>query len=406
MRRASSDISASGSLLIQLGDDSVRGNGPETIVKPEPPPVELSATEKPVPELRDLTKSTPSHSPSPNVVLDGIVTLPQVNSSRTLPRPSTPIIPTLRKSSSHVRLSLSFDGRAGVSLDDEEERIQLPQLVEPQHRQNSSLRRSLSDMPGRFETASLSLGQSTTPPPWMSRQGSGRSREARTWEFYCDADARKALTDKIESANDGSAVDALGLLRVRSSNIQSSQPQQSLSKRGLKSAFSDNNAKRLKVAQHQRSKLSRANSSFARLQSDDSGYFKKAQQPRNGSDRFSEWDENKENWSPDSQKGPANTQHRQLQRVKSLSHAPQQPSKLKALGDNSDLMTSFTQPLEPAKIPESQRSNRTDIYEDDTSATDEVSQEQGQDLPTPIKNRVAELDCVQNLLSLSQGCWR
>ena len=39
-----------------------------------------------------------------------------------------------------------------------------------------------------------------------------RSRDARTWEFYCDSDARNALTEQAEREEKGSATAAIGLI--------------------------------------------------------------------------------------------------------------------------------------------------------------------------------------------------
>ena len=45
---------------------------------------------------------------------------------------------------------------------------------------------------------------------------SGRSRDSRAWEFWCDADARNSLSQKADKERSGSAANAIGLMRSSS----------------------------------------------------------------------------------------------------------------------------------------------------------------------------------------------
>ena len=50
----------------------------------------------------------------------------------------------------------------------------------------------------------------------MPKLTSGRSRDSRAWEFWCDADARNSLSQKADKERSGSAANAIGLMRSSS----------------------------------------------------------------------------------------------------------------------------------------------------------------------------------------------
>ena len=56
------------------------------------------------------------------------------------------------------------------------------------------------------------------PVPYSRHSMSGRSRGARTWEFYCDSDARNALTEQAEREESGSATAAFEMIRSQISD--------------------------------------------------------------------------------------------------------------------------------------------------------------------------------------------
>ncbi|KAL8688525.1 MAG: hypothetical protein Q9218_005583, partial [Villophora microphyllina] len=66
----------------------------------------------------------------------------------------------------------------------------------------------------------LERSQSAFVPPTFTAPRSvavlGRSRDSRAWEFYCDSEARDELTKQAEREQSGSAIGAIGLIRSRS----------------------------------------------------------------------------------------------------------------------------------------------------------------------------------------------
>jgi hypothetical protein len=76
-------------------------------------------------------------------------------------------------------------------------------------------------------------------PLKISRSSSGRSRDSRAWEFWCDSSARTFLVDKAEQEGSGSAADAIGLIRAHSQR----QSNGSLKKTKSAKSFLSTNAK-------------------------------------------------------------------------------------------------------------------------------------------------------------------
>lgn len=69
------------------------------------------------------------------------------------------------------------------------------------------------------DTARNDAADETTPTSSASslkRSLSGRSRDSRAWEFWCDKECRTELTDKAEKDGNGSAADAIGVIRASS----------------------------------------------------------------------------------------------------------------------------------------------------------------------------------------------
>ncbi|KAI9678030.1 MAG: hypothetical protein M1817_005974 [Caeruleum heppii] len=187
---------------------------------------------------------------------------PLVPTARNEPQKSLlPRIPVLMKrSSSMIRLALSLEGKAEVVTGDG---ASIP------HDQINYSRR-ISGRAGCLQR-SQSLAEYTsyvapdtgkTMMPLPRRSLSGRSRDSRTWQFYCDSDARNALSAKAEQEQSGSAVGAIELLRTRCINIMPAKK-----KRDAEAGKPDV-TKRVKATatRTERPKLGRASSSLARLQ--------------------------------------------------------------------------------------------------------------------------------------------
>ena len=131
------------------------------------------------------------------------------------------------KSSSLVRLSMTSNGRAKVVTEvDLSPPKKTPVPIDTDPFASSELR--THDKNGSFlAEASLSIGpdnkgSSTTintvrgSARGVPKLRSGRSRDSRAWEFWCDADARNALSQKADKEWSGSAADAIGLMRSSS----------------------------------------------------------------------------------------------------------------------------------------------------------------------------------------------
>ncbi|KAL8665222.1 MAG: hypothetical protein Q9202_002444 [Teloschistes flavicans] len=135
--------------------------------------------------------------------------------SQTEPRNTTPFLTTsttdtsvlpatLKRAASQPRLYTSLDGSVRIKTGDS------PSPSRP---------RPLTDNPIRQPRASGPLQRSQSafvPPTFRSVAATGRSRDSRTWTFYCDSEARDELTKQAEREQSGSAVGAIGLIRSRS----------------------------------------------------------------------------------------------------------------------------------------------------------------------------------------------
>ena len=252
----------------------------------------------------------------------------------------------LRRSSSFVRLAVSADGSVKVRVNDEvtpspeKERPTAPPSTS--NKRSSGLTRAQSDL--NFRDVSR-----------PARGALGRSRDARTWEFYCDRSSRASLAIRAEEEATGSAVGALELMR--SATPRRPHP---LTPNHSK----HNNLRRSQSSLKSKPGLERTHSSMARLQSSssvvgDSPSFIKPSLHR----RSSGSDSDKENWQPGTR------QHTNGQSRTQGAHSQPQTD-----------------------------SSRSKQY---TSGSQETRTR-----PVNGKAKVEDLDCVQGLLSLSQGAWR
>lgn len=131
--------------------------------------------------------------------------------------------------------------------------------------------------------------------PLVPRLARGRSRDARSWQFACDAEARDELTTQAENESSGSAVAAISLLR-------------STSKSALKPNSNKRNAPSTKhdVSAHgKKPKLGRAQSSLARLQSIGKESRPQSSKGKDGLVHSPSGDSDKENWVPHEDGGNA-----------------------------------------------------------------------------------------------------
>lgn len=281
-------------------------------------------------------------------------------------------------SSSQVRLSLSLDGKAElVSSEVSPPRPQQPQLLSPtfttsQIRQGGLKRSQSAALPFVHMSQHFSSNLPAVP-----RLRSGRSRDSRTWEFCCDTEAKDELTMQAENESSGSAVAAISLLRSTSNS-------------NLKSNVNKRNAPVPKVnsKQGKRPKLGRASSSLARLQYNGKSL---ALSPSGDSD--------KENWLPDENSGNA-------QRRSGLTGRQQKPNRRRILVDSSTSKIHTSALLGQKTVQQKSATSDTSLFKvgDDKRKADPEVERFMRGEVSPSKK--GDLDCIQGLLSLSQGTWR
>ncbi|KAL8963979.1 MAG: hypothetical protein Q9183_004798, partial [Haloplaca sp. 2 TL-2023] len=175
-------------------------------------PLPASALTSPLHDTLSLkskpTKSTKKHH-------DNTFTLYEDPQDGTISPPSTqpgqPQSPHTKSLTPQLRLSTSLEGSACVKT------ASSPSPPRPTSAEHIRVPRA---------PHSLQRSQSAIVPPTYSilrpPPPIGRSRDSRTWEFYCDSDARDELTKQAEREQSGSAVGAIGLLRSKSKSSLSS----------------------------------------------------------------------------------------------------------------------------------------------------------------------------------------
>ena len=314
---------------------------------------------------------------------------------------------TLKQTSSHVRLSMSIDGKAEVttrtgSTPSPPRSQPVSATMNPVPQSKTGLQRSYSAL----EPGDKSLSD-IMPVPYTRRSMTGRSRDARTWEFYCDSDARNALTEQAEREERGSATAVIGLIRSCSNSSKLLTPNPN--KRNAHSQKPDS-TKRLK-ADFQKSskpKLTRATSSVARLQTANSnGQTQKAtyegEKKSKGGSQSAVWqeydgDSDKENWEP----GTQSSNHRRRRPGHSHRAARILEENFRVPSQTSSLDAMMNREGNPSRGSIAKSSSS----EDKENSGPEVDGEIAAFMCESGPREVEELDCVQNLLSLSQAAWQ
>ena len=316
----------------------------------------------------------------------------------------------LERTSSHVRLSMSLDGKAEVTTrtgnTPSPPRSQPVPAINTIPRSNLGLQRSYGALERGNELDSNKAVSDVKFVPNTRRSMTGRSRDARTWEFYCDSDARNALTEQAERDESGSAAAVIGLIRSRTNNstVMTSNP----NKRNAHPQKSDS-TKRLKADDQGagKPKLTRATSSVARLQTTNSrGQTQKAIQLREKklkggslSDIWQDYegDSDKENWEPGTQSSnrrrrKAGLSQQAARILEENFRVPSQSSSLDALMNSGSTLSRRSTTKSSGSEEKENGSPKLD---------DEVAAFMGEAGPREVE----DLDCVQNLLSLSQAAW-
>ena len=315
-------------------------------------------------------------------------------SSGMRPQTLTGLPPLLvKRKSSSLRLSTTFDGKAQIVIDNGSSPPRPPSTVmQKLLRPQQPLQRSQSEISSQT-SCTWNLSDSMPVP---RRLAPSRSRDARTWEFYCDSDARNALTVQAENEQRGKAETTIGLIRSSSASKMAVSP--------AVSAAGPTKRKSTSRKPHSRPKLARTESSVARLQSMSSNANLKLENPdalvKKGSPQAMLIVDlpgdlsDKENWIPGTR--------RRLVR----SPRPEAEMRVRStLRENSEI-PSHSNSLEShleRDIGRRSRLQGTPASKEDEEPQDpEVAAFMGEaNVP-----RIAEdLDCVQQLLSLSQGAW-
>ena len=293
-----------------------------------------------------------------------------------------PALPSSQTSG--IRLSMTVDGAVKVKTTDEE--TPSPPKQPPQNLaslQKAGLRRSYS------ATAATELLKDGPMNRARSTSGIfGRSRDARTWEFYCDGDARVALSAQADNEITGSAVGAINLIRSQGQNAKS-KAQQRGKGRALKPKLGAGNAKKEADLSEQKPRLMRAMSSMACLPSDSKYEIAEINMSKKRSRlRSPSGESDKENWAPGTR-----SSGNSLRRTEPSSSA------------SRDVLQDHLLATRPKTACIKQcypRSKQSGPGQENNPPENDLFQLHGL---TDGERKEEDLDCIQGLLSLSQGAW-
>lgn len=296
---------------------------------------------------------------------------------------------SLKRTSSGVRLSLTSQGSAKILQEDEASPT--PPSSPPE--------------PDPFFGGSVDARNASKPIPLQlpRRMPSGRSRDSRAWEFWCDDEARNDLVKKANQESTGSAADAIHMMRSNKRKVLAPlQNHRRLSDNPGSSQHGRPHTKtNARPAQMARSKSaiaqpsSNQSTSFKLYEDGESHNPKKSR--KNGTFHSSGSDSDKENQDPNAYAGSAIRQadesrqkHRRRPALKTSQTAP-----TLSLSSGRPKGTTMFQRYDPEQ-DEDVRSFMRPANESRAVASSH----------TTTSTREDDLDCIQGLLSLSQGRWR
>jgi hypothetical protein len=306
---------------------------------------------------------------------------------------------TRSSSSAYLRISMTDDGQATI-VDRAAKSPERPQSsAGPSLSRSGSLRRSYSVAGFNEDQTEPGISKSAAKMPRIAKPG--RSRDSRTWEFYCDSDARNSniLSKQANQERSGSASEAIGLMRSNSSRVLHINPSKLNSPHaGHTRAVADGTKKR--------GALKRATTAHGRIQSNFEILADAKKPDKKGNDGEDEFekpntDSDKENWEPEDEQ-------RQGQQAAS------QTGKRRVLGENTKVM-SQSGSLGSLMAQERRSRQRGQVASKEAEDVDEeVAGFMGSGVGGGPSSQAAtagtssgdELDCVHSLLSLSQGNWR
>lgn len=330
----------------------------------------------------------------------------------------------LRKSASSIRLSFGADGTAIVRNGDSPSPPR--KLLPPPSTPGDAI--SGPQLHRTYSSASLIEpgSQESAKSRSLRRVSSFRSHDSRTWEFFCDRDARSELEERAEQEQSGSAADAIKLARSNSGKGL----KRSLSNKRTASPYVEvSSAKRVKTAAPAEAAppsstpfkepvqplmpKSVSSSNPRRILSAQTPGQKQHKTPQikqTPTFDFPATDSDKENWSPE----------RHFSFMQSMRTSPAVPPTT-ARRRAPVAHTPLRRGISPTKAGASsallrQRAETEEEEDDDEevarfmgAAGGSARRDEGRERQSRASDSVSEeedLDCVQGLLSLSQGAWR
>jgi hypothetical protein len=375
----------------------------------EPAPRTMSTVPVPATPAQSLTKFVDSSSSVP-AFTSSSVARPVLSSEFTMPSSVVredvrdasppPVIKSLKRARSSLRIGMTSDGGAKLLTHDEQSPSP-PRLIALASFQRSSSNTGAND--------SFCSSQGSVDGFSLRRVPSGRSRDSRAWEFWCDSEARNGLAKAAQTAQKGSAVDALTMMRSTSRGPPPLAPNSAKGNANVKLTRTDS-YKRMKHSHTApvKSTLSRTSSAVGRLEKrDDAENAKPSSKPIKASASFTitstSSDSDKENDDP----------------VPTLNRRRQSPVKAQrrrpVLGESQTAPTSTSSQGRASDVARRAQAERkaqresNEVYvtpEEDDEVKDFMKGAQSKEV-TAVRSAVGDdLDCIQGLLKLSQGNWR
>lgn len=302
------------------------------------------------------------------------------------------LTPSPPKGKNALRIAMSSDGKAVIRGEDEpspsKNRISMFSARKPRF---PALRRSSS---------AVVLGASRNAMTEKDRLF-GRSRDPRNWESFFDTDARSSLA--TPSSSQGANMDSPGILRARNQRPL----HRTLSARQNSLAGNSPDQLNTPVPQQmgeKRRKLSRTVSSLGRLETDRNRMIKTSAQSlkgpsgllyrKNGDDDLDDGDSDKENWIPGTRTSRV--------RRRTVAHNAQRPV-LKDANSRSGKANKTLGTMSGgrrSRVPQGQQ------HKSGARDTPNISADVSAFMAGGGPGHEEDLDCIQGLLSLSQGAWR
>jgi len=303
----------------------------------------------------------------------------------------------LKSKSSRVRLSMTSDGVAKILTgDDSSPSPAKSRSPEEPLSASRGLRRSYST--AGLDDPSNPMGISRRAPG-IRRVLSGRSRDSRAWEFWCDSEARNVLAKKADQEQSGSAADAISLMRSTSRGALIP-----ISNKGNIRLFENSLTKRENsdYSVKSRTAFGRAQSSVGRLQGGHHGAAERRKDSvfkKSVTIDLSGADSDKENWDPIP--GISAATSRRLQ--------GETPVRKPRLGESRTAPSS--RGVSTSRRPHQRKHSKLDHSKENVNPEDdeEIASFMHGDRTSGGQRDVAredDLDCIHGLLSLSQGNWK